>query len=219
MEQETNPNMLMAGLEAAAQGGEEPIEHPEFDKQIASLQAKLDMKAEEIRTDARLDTGEKSRQIQHLYNEAKEAKQVFEKRYEQQLAEESAEAEKKVFHVIPSERDSVRAAYDSVYNAVSLGFDSGDSEGINQAREELERLWERSIRTGDRALETAIGQLAIERGETQLRDAYLSRSKEKSAAWERYVEARRKLADFQNPQERAWRNITGAWALKKPPEA
>ena len=219
MEQETNPNMLMAGVEAAAQDGEEAIEHPEFDKQIAGLQAKVDMKAEEIRTDASLDDGEKSRQIQHLYNEAKEAKQVFEKRYEQQLAEESAEAEKKVFHVIPSERDSVRAAYNEVYNATTLGFESGDGEGISYAREELERLAERAVRTGDTALAKAVFHVATERGEQSLRDRYLASHPEKQRAWEDYTAKRRKLADFQNPQERLWRNLTGSWALRKPPEA
>jgi hypothetical protein len=176
------------------------------------------MKAQEIRSDESLDEGAKIRQIQYLWNEATEAKGVLEKRYEDQLSEQCAEAEQRVFHVIASERDSVRSAYGDVYDRVVPGLDGGEVEGIQYAREELQRLMERAVRTGDRALEHAVGQLAIERGVDAVRDSYLARSPEKTKAWEDYNAAAHKLANFRDPQECMWRNLTGASSLTRPPE-
>jgi hypothetical protein len=217
-------NMFAAGVATASQEETEaPIEHPEFDKEIGNLQAKIDMKAEEIRQNTSLDEGAKSRQMQQLWNEAMEAKGVLERRYEQQLSEQVAEAEQKVFHVTASERDSLRAAYADVYDRVIPGLDSGEPEGIQYAREELDRLMKRAVRTGDRPLEHAAGQLAIERGIDAVRDSYLARSPEKTRAWDEYNTAARRLANFTDPQERMWRNLTSAAGLKrpslKPPEA
>jgi hypothetical protein len=209
-------NLFAAGIATASQEEQAAIEHPELDKEIGNLQAKIDTKAEEIRQNASLDEGAKIRQIERLWNEATEAKGVLEKRYEQQLTEEVQEAEQKVFHVSSSLVDSVRAAYSDIYDRVIPGLDSGEAEGIQHAREELTRLMDRAVRTGDKALETACGQLAIERGINTVRDAYLSRSEEKTKAWHEFAQAREKLANFTDPQERFWRNLTSAAGLKRP---
>jgi hypothetical protein len=219
MEQEATTNMFAAGVEAASPAEQAPtLEHPQFDKEISNLQAKIDLKAEEIRSDTSLEDGAKIRQIEQLWNEATEAKGVLEKRYEEKLSKQVAEAEKSVFHVITTERDSVRSAYSDVYDRVVHSLDSGEVEGIQYAREELERLMQRAVRTSDRALEQACGQLAIERGVDAVREDYLSRSPERAKAWEDYNMAAARLANFRDPQERMWRNLAGPSHLTRPAE-
>ncbi len=206
-------------FEAVSEAEAPQIDHSELTESVATIQNKLDEIVEKIKQDRRLDKNEQRARIQETWHRAAGAHAELMKVYEARLEERSAQAEHSLFYVIPDNRDSVRSAYNDLYDRTTPGFLSGDPEGIEYAREEMERLWERALRTGDRALETAIGQLAIERGDERMREAYLSRSKEKSQAWERYVGARQKLEHFRNPQERFWGNLTGSWGLRKPPEA
>jgi hypothetical protein len=185
---------------------------------VAKIQSELDRRIERVRADRRLDKTEQRMQIRETWDEAKEVRARVMEAYGKQLEERSAQAEHSLFYVIPDNRDSVRQAYNDLYDRTTPGYLSGDPEGIEHARNEMERLWERSLRTGDRALETAIGQLAIERGDEKLRDAYLARSNEKARAWQRYGEARTKLDNFKDPKEHLWGNLTQGWTLSKPPE-
>jgi tetratricopeptide (TPR) repeat protein len=192
------------------------VDHSELTGAVAKLQNELDRRVERVKADRRLDKTEQLMQIRETWDEASEVRARVMEAYEKQLEERSARAEHSLFHVIPANRDSVRQAYNDVYDRTQALRKAGQFE---EAREELERLWERAIRTGDRALETAIGQLAIERGEEKLRDAYLARSPEKARAWQRYGEARTKLDHFNDPQQRFFGNIAGGFSLRKPPEA
>lgn len=205
-----------SAAQAAEQGEAQEIEHPDLEGAVAALQGKVDQAVELVKSDRRLDKTEQSQKLQQVWKGATAAHAELMQVYDARLEERSNEAERGLFSVIPSRQDSVRQAYNDLYDRTTPGFASGDLEGIEHAREEMERMWERAIRTGDRALETAIGQLAIERGDVKLRDAYLGRSKEKAGAWERYVAVRRQLEHFRNPQERMWANLTGRWYLKKP---
>jgi hypothetical protein len=207
---------VLQGIHESQQGNH--IDHPELRKGFKKLQAHLDERVAKIREDRRLDKGEQQQQLQAEWNRAMEYRGQMMKAYEDHLEEDSAERERSLFSVIPANRDSVRQAYNDLYDRTTPGYLSGDPEGIEHARNEMERLWERAIRTGDRALETAIGQLAMERGEEKLRDAYLARSPEKTKAWQRYGEARTKLDNFKDPKEHLWGNLTQGWTLSKPPE-
>ena len=183
------------------------------------MQASLDARVDQVKEDRRLDKNEQRLKIQDTWNEATDVHARVMKAYEHELEARATQAEQGLFHVIPANRDSVRQAYNDVYDRTVPGFQSDDGERREESREEMERLWERAIRTGDKALETAIGQLAIERGDEKHRDAYLARSPEKTGAWQRYGEARTKLDHFKNPQERFWGSIAGGFSLRKPPEA
>jgi hypothetical protein len=208
------------GAQPEAQPGDtHGPDHSLLTEAVAELQAKVDQGVELIKSDRRLDKTEIRQKITRLWERATDAHAALMKAYEQQLEETADERLRSLFYVIPSNRDSVRQAYNDVYDRTQPGFMSGTGDGIESAREEMERLWERAIRTGDRALETAIGQLAIERGNEKLRDAYLSRSEEKTGQWQRYGEARTKLEHWQNPQERMWMRLTRAITLRKPEEA
>lgn len=198
---------------------EQQIDHSVLTGAVRTIQTKMDNIVEQIKSDRRLDRTEIHHRIRETWHRASGVHAELMQVYERQLEEDSAEREQSLFRVAPNMRDSVRSAYNDVYDRTAPGFQSGDSEGFEYAREELERLWERAIRTGDRALETAIGQLAMERGDVQLRDAYLSRSKEKTGQWERYVQARQKLESFRDPRQRFYGSLTQGWALGKPPEA
>jgi len=192
------------------------VEHPEFEAMNQRLQLALDAKVEQVRQDRRLDKGEQRQQIGDIWNRVSEYHATTFKAHEEILADRVGEQERAVFHVSGAQQDSVRAAYNDLYDRTSS---SGDAEGVVHAREELERLWERAIRTGDKPLQTAVGHLAVERGMEPLREAWLATSQERTEAWGRYSEARAKLANWQDPQARMWGNLTGRYALKKPPEA
>jgi len=200
----------------ASEAGQHEVAHPEFEALIQKVQKGLDAKVEEVRQDRRLDKGEQRQQITDLWNRVSEYHASTFKAHEEILEERAADQERAVFYVFPPQQDSVRAAYNDLHDRTSS---SGDAEGAAHAREELERLWERAVRTGDNALMTAVGHLATERGMEGLRRAWLATSQERTEAWGRYAEARTKLGDWQNPQARMWGNLTGRYTLKKPPEA
>lgn len=172
-----------------------------------------------IRNDASIDTTEKYLRIREETHKAEDVYQRVFKAYEHELEAAAESALQNLFYVTPSNRDSVRAAYNDVYDRTQLGFSSGDMEGIAHAREEMQRLWERAVRTGDRELQTAIGHLAAERGMHELRDKWLATSEEKTRFWQRYNEAGRKLQNFQDPQESFFNKMTRGWGLRRPPEA
>ncbi len=192
------------------------VEHPEFEAMNAKLQQALDAKVEQVRADRRLDKGEQRAQITDVWNRVSDYHESTLKAHEELLADRAAEQERAVFYVFPPQQDSVRAAYNDLYDRTSS---SGDAEGAAHAREELERLWERAVRTGDNALMTAVGHLATERGMEGLRRAWLATSQERTEAWGRYTEARTKLANWRDPQARMLGRLTGRWSLAKPPEA
>jgi hypothetical protein len=207
---------------ASQGGGQEqasPIRHPDFEKGMAQLQQGLERRAELIRNDQTIDSTERRIQMQELWDKAVEARAQLTEIYERQLEEDSADIEKRVFYTIPSERDSVRSAYNDVYDRTALAYESGDADGISHAREELERLYERAERTGDSALLKAVFHIATERGEHALRDRYLATHPEKHKAWTDYVSTRQRLAHCKDPGERLWGSLTGSWMLSKPPEA
>jgi len=215
------PNMAAVGVEAAAQAGEHAPapDHSMLEDTIAQVQGGLDLKAQEIRDDRRLTPNEQRAAITDLWNRVSAVYPDIIKTYERVLAEKVESAEQGLFYIIPSNRASVRAAYSDAYDRTALGFESGDAEGIQHAREELERLWSRAIRTGDREAQHAIGQLALERGIGKLRDSYLATSEEKTKAWNRLVEARKKQEHFNDPHENFWLKMTRPVTLRKPEEA
>ena len=205
-------------VEAAKE--QQQITHPELEGAVRKIQNSLDARVQMIRDDAGIDPTEKRHRIREQWQKAEDLHRQVMDRYEAQLDETSAERERALFHVGTRElQDSVRGAYSDLYDRTIYGLGSGETEGVAYAREELERLWERALRTSDRALQVAVGHRATELGMAEIRDAWLATSKEKTNAWGRYVEARTKLAHFQNPQERAWAYMTRGWSLQKPEEA
>jgi len=192
------------------------VAHPEFEAMNEKLQQALNAKVEQVREDRRLTRPEQRQQITDLWNRVSEYHATTFKAHKEILEERAADQEKAVFYIFPPQRDSVRAAYNDLYSRTE---GTGGAEGLKNAREELERQWERAVRTGDNALMTAVGHIAVERGWEGLRDAWLATSQERTEAWGRYAEARTKLANWQDPQARMWGNLTGRYALKKPPEA
>jgi hypothetical protein len=219
-QQQAAPNMAALGAEAAVQAAQEQApDHSLLEGAIAQVQTGLDLKVQEVRDDRRLTRDEQRAKITDLWNRVSEGYPEILKNYEQVLEEDVQKAEQSLFYILPSNRASVRAAYNDTYDRTVLGFESGDMEGIQQAREELERIWQRAVRTGDRELQHAVGQLAIERGIDKLRDAYLQSSEEKSKFWGRFVEARKKQEHFNDPRERLHMTLTRPITLKKPEEA
>jgi hypothetical protein len=192
------------------------VAHPEFEAMIQRVQKGLDLRAEEVRQDRRLTKAEGRKQITALWNRVSEGHASLLKTHEAILEDRAAEQERAVFYVSGTQQDSVRSAYNDLYDRTGS---SGDADSRIHAREELERLWERAVRTGDKALMTAVGHLATERGMEPLRDAWLATSQERTEAWGRFTSARTKLANWQDPQARMWGNLTGRYALTKPPEA
>jgi len=213
------PNMVAVGVEAAAQPQEAAVQHPMLEDAIAQAQTGLDFRVQQIKDDRRLTPTEQRAKITDLWNRVSAAYPEILKAYERVLAEDVEKAEQGLFYIIPSNRPSVRAVYNDAYDRTVLGFESGDAEGIQHAREELERLWTRAVRTGDREAQHAIGQLAIERGIDKLRDSYLATSEEKSKNWERFVGASRKQEHFNDPHENFCLKMTRPVTLRKPEEA
>jgi hypothetical protein len=216
-QQETAPNMVAAGVEAAAQTqeGVPAPDHSMLEDAIAQVQGGLDLKVQEIRDDRRLTPSEQRAAVTDLWNRVSAVYPGIIKTYERVLAQDVETAENGLFYVA-TERDSVRSAYNELHDRVSSLRQAGEFE---EAREELERFAVRARRTGDRALRTAVGHLATELGEESLRDAWLATSEEKTKAWNRLVEARKKQEHFNDPQERSWMRMTRPITLKKPEEA
>jgi molecular chaperone GrpE (heat shock protein) len=233
MEQQTQNNGApRIAEEAEVSGAQQPmqqpvqqteaqqVDHSFLEDAIAQLQGGLDLKVQEVRDDRRLTKEEQRAKITDLWNRASAAYPEILKSYERKLREDVDEREQSLFHVPLSLRDSVRAAYSDARDRTEAPFMSGEADGVEYAREELRRLFGRAVKTGDRALETALGQLAIERGgPEEVVTSYLGRSEEKTAQAQRLAEARQKLAHWQDPQERNWMRITRAITLVKPEEA
>jgi len=215
-EESEESSLREARRSEAREAGQHEVAHPEFEALIQKVQKGLDAKVEEVRQDRRLTKAEGRQQITDIWNRVSEYHASTFKAHEEILEDRAAEQERGVFYIFPPQRDSVRSAYNDLY---SRAEGAGDADSRIHAREELQRQWERAIRTGDKALQTAVGHIATERGMEPLRDAWLATSQERTAAWGRYAEARTKLADWQSPQARMWGNLTGRYALKKPPEA
>jgi len=195
---------------------QEQVEHPEFEAMNQKLQKAMDAKVEQVRGDRRLTRPEQRQQITDIWNRVSEYHASTFKAHEELLADRAAEQEKGVFYVSGAQQNSVREVYDDLYRRTSS---SGDADSRINAREELQRQWERAERTGDLALMTAIGHLAVEKGWEGLRDKWLKTNEERAQAWGRYTEARTKLANWQDPQARLMGRLTGRWSLAKPPEA
>jgi hypothetical protein len=200
----------------ASEARQQQVEHPEFEAMNAKLQKAMDAKVEQVRADRRLTKAEGRAQITDIWNRVSEYHASTFKAHEELLADRAATQEQAVFYTFPPQRDSIRAAYNDLSTRTTS---SGDADSRIHAREELERQWERSVRTGDTALQTAIGHLATERGMEPLRDKWLATSAERTEAWQRYGEARTKLANWKDPQARLMGRLTGRWSLAKPPEA
>ncbi len=216
-QQETTPNINMAavGLEAAAQAQGQAPDHSLLEDAIAQVQGGLDAKVQEIRDDRRLTRDEQRAKITDLWNRASAAYPQILKNYERVLAEDVDKAEHRLFYVA-TDRDSVRSAYNDLYDRVKPLRQAGQFE---ESREELERFAVRARRTGDRALKTAVGHLATELGEGGLRDAWIAASEEKTKAWNDLNEAQTKLEHFKDPHERMWMRMTRPSTLRKPEEA
>src|ERR687894_128112 len=71
---------------------------------------------EEVRQDRRLTKDEQRQQISDLWERASNFHANMFGTYEKTLEERSAEQERAVFHVISSRQDSVRSAYNDVYD-------------------------------------------------------------------------------------------------------
>jgi hypothetical protein len=192
------------------------VEHPELEAMNQKLQKGFDAKVEEVRADRRLNKAEARAQITDLWNRVSDYHERMLKAHESGLEDRAAEQEKAVFYVSGTQQDSVRSAYNDLYARTSS---SGDADSRIHAREELQRQWERAVRTGDNALMTAVGHLATEKGWEGQRDKWLATSQERTEAWQRYGEARTKLANWKDPQARMLGRLTGKWSLAKPPEA
>ncbi len=212
--EESEESMLREARRSEARQ-EQQAAHPEFEAMNRKLQKGLDLRAEEVRQDRRLTKAEGRAQITDLWNRVSDYHATMFGTHEEILEDRAATQEQAVFYVFPPQRDSVRAAYNDLYDRTSS---SGDAEGLN-AREELERHWERAVRTGDRALMTAVGHIATEKGWEGQRDKWLATSEERTEAWQRYGEARTLLANWRDPQVRMLGRLTGRWSLTKPPEA
>jgi hypothetical protein len=180
----------------AAAAEREATTHPEYENAVIGLQRALEERCEKARQNSSLDPGQRHDAIRDHWHEATEAYGQLREYYEGQLQAGVEERENDLFKVEHHSRSDVRDAYEIVYSA-TRGFDSGSREGMEQAREELGRYAERARRTGDKALQTAVGHIAIERGIADLRDAYLSASKERTRNWELYNRARIKQDSFQ----------------------
>jgi hypothetical protein len=216
--EESEESSLREARSEASEARQQQVEHPEFEALNQKLQKAMDAKVEQVRADRRLTRPEQRQQITDIWNRVSEYHATTFKAHEELLADRAAEQERAVFYVSGAQQDSVRAAYNDVYDRTG-GFSSGDAEGVKHAREELERFWERAVRTGDKALSDAVGHIAVERGIEGLRDGWLATSQERTEAWGRYAEARTKLAHWQDPQVRMMGHLTGRWSLAKPPEA
>ncbi len=192
------------------------VAFPEFEAMNQKLQKGLDLRVEEVRQDRRLTRPEQRAQITDLWNRVSEYHATTFKAHEEILEDQAATQEQAVFYTFPPQRDSVRSAYNDL-NRRTEG--TGDADSRIHAREELERQWERAVRTGDTALQTAVGHIVTERGMEPLRDKWLATSAERAEAWERYGEARKRLANWKDPQARMLGRLTGRWSLQKPPEA
>ena len=214
--EESEESTLREARSEASEARQQQVEHPEFEAMNQKLQKAMDAKVEQVREDRRLTRPEQRQQITDIWNRVSEYHASTFKAHEAILEDRAAEQEKAVFYVSGTQQDSVRSAYNDVYDRTSS---SGDADSRIHAREELERQFERAVRTGDRALQTAVGHLATEKGWEGLRDAWLATSQERTEAWGRYAEARTKLANWQDPQARLMGRLTGRWSLAKPPEA
>ncbi len=104
-------------------------------------------------------------------------------------------------------RAAHRAAYDSVYYAVTPALDSGDMEGLEHGQEELERLRVRAERTGDNELARAVYHLATERGIRDVANRYLESRPQERQRWEEYVAAKREEQDASGIGNRIERSI------------
>ena len=91
-------------------------------------------------------------------------------------------------------------------------------EGLSHAREELERLWDRARRTGDRALKQAVGHAALERGIAGIRDEYLASDKDAAMHFQKYTVARIRQDDWKSGTNRSLSAMAGYTSLAKPPE-
>jgi hypothetical protein len=174
----------------------EATTHPQFEGAVIKLQTALEERCEKARQDSSLDPVERHDAIRGHWHEATETYQQLREYYEGQLQEDVEEREKDLFKVGRDSASDVRNAYEVVYGATK-GFDSGTREGMEQARQELERYADRARRTSDAGLQHACGHVAIERGIADIRDAYISSSSGRQKAWEEYNHARRKQDSFQ----------------------
>jgi hypothetical protein len=214
--EESEESALREARSEAREARQEQVDFPEFETMIQRVQKGLDLRAEEVRQDRRLTKGEQRAQITDLWNRVSDYHERMLKAHESGLADRVGEQERAVFYTFPPLRDSIRAAYNDLSTRTTS---SGGAEGAIHAREELQRQWERAVRTGDTALQTAVGHIATERGMEPLRDQWLATSAERTEAWQRYGEARTKLASWRDPKERMMGTLTGRWSLAKPPEA
>jgi hypothetical protein len=172
------------------------------------IRQRLNSEVERIRGYADLTEEAKQRRIA-------EAREKAQAEYQEATqAEERAErAEKALFQFSypygASEAEEAqlralrRSAYDAVYDRTAPAFESGDPEGMRNAREELERLLERAERTGDTELAAAVYHVATERGERSVADAYLERRPQEKRRWEEYVEAQTEAQSFGRLFDRA----------------
>jgi|SRR5215207_1720221 len=193
-------------------------DHARYRQLRDKLQEELNQRAETISVDTELDEGTRHRSLNELWNKYSEGERMISQLYEKELQGIVDEQEQKVFRIPSNLMDSVRGAYQLVNNEVDLaGYEGGEGvEGIRAGNEKLEAMYERAVRTRDRALQLACFQYATEKGLHDLRDRHLATSKDLSRAWESYTAARQKQDNWDNPQERLWQHLTGNRGLVKP---
>jgi hypothetical protein len=163
------------------------------------ISRRLDAEVEQIRGYADLTEEAKQRRIAEAREKAQAEYQEAIEAEERQIQERAGRAEKALFQSSypygASEVEEAqlralrRSAYDAVHDRTTPGFDSGDPEGVRNAREELERLLQRAERTGDPELAAAVYHVATERGERSVADAYLETRPNEKRRWEEYVAA------------------------------
>src|SRR5215210_6315111 len=177
-------------------------DHARYVRLRDELQTELNRRAEKISTDPETDQGYKHRALNDLWNAYTEGEMKIGQLYEKELEENVSEQEQKVFRVPKDLKDSVRSSYHMVTGEVELaGMEGEGFEGIAASSEKLEQMYERAVRTQDRALMLAVYQFAVEKGIHHLRDRHLSTSPELSRAWEGFNLARRKLDDWNSREE------------------
>ena len=203
------------------QGQEAPGAAPQHDLFVdaqAKIQRTMDAKVEKVRADESITPAESYQQIAEISREAEGVHHRVREAYERDLKAAEEECENNLFAVDPISRNSVRQSYEMVHAATALGFESGEREGLEFAHKELERLETRARRTGDSALMTAVGQIALERGVEEIRDRYLAANKEKRRAFAKLGEVAALRADWEDKHRNLERTLKGVGVLVRPHE-
>jgi hypothetical protein len=175
----------------AAQRAAANVSHSDFHRVRQQLQSSLEGVVENISNDESLPAAERGMQLREAWQRAQNKYSEILTGYREHLEGISLEAEKQVFYIGPSRRDSVRAAYDDLRGRLEM-LDAYE-EDYQAARDELSRVMDRAELTSDETLSTAAYHLALERGVFPIQDLYLASRPQKRAVYERYARAKTNL--------------------------